>query len=145
MADTELLLGVAGITGTLIASSTGYVSAVWVERRRQARDDRQARGEMRTAARLVMDEIARNTASAGQAEPASDGLVRVFIPFEHASWQQYAHVLATIDDRQAWTEVAAAYAAFYRVATNDHTTDASFIPTLQQQAGKALDALRPHG
>ena len=74
----------------------------------------------------------------------SGGLVRVLFPLDESNWTQYAHVLATIDDRQAWVEVAAVYAAFSTVAANDQTAPAGFAPTLAQQAADAVEALRPH-
>jgi len=65
MADSALILGLAGIGATLIASRTGYRTAVWLEGRQQEREDRRERRQFRTAARLVLDEISRNNASAG--------------------------------------------------------------------------------
>ena len=48
LANTELILGVAGIGGTLFASTVGYRTAVWLERREQVREDHQERRQLRT-------------------------------------------------------------------------------------------------
>jgi hypothetical protein len=144
VANTELILGIAGIAGTLIGSTTGYGSAAWLERLRQAREDRQERREIRTAARLLMDEVARNNASVAQAQPVSNNPGRALFPIEQSNWTQYAHVLATIDDRDTWLAVSTAYTAFAAVAGNNHTVDAGFAPTVIQQADAAVEALRPH-
>jgi hypothetical protein len=143
VANTELILGLAGISGTLIASTTGYRTAVWLEGREQAREDRQERRQLRTAARLVMDEIARNNASIGEAQPVPGG-ARPLFPFEQSNWQQYAHVLATIDDRDTWLAVSTVYTAFAAIAASDHTAPAGFARRVAHHADEAIAALRSH-
>ena len=144
MANTELILGLAGIGGTLTAATIGIGSTLWLDRRRQAREERQERRQLRTAARLVLGEIAQNNASTSQAQPVSDGLARTLFPFEHSKWDQHAPVLATLEDHEAWMEVAAAYALFAVVASTDHIIQDPFADTLALQGDKAAKALRRH-
>ena len=148
MANTELILGLAGIGGTLLVSTVGLGSTPWLERRRQAREDRQAHQELRIAARLVNDEIMKNNASVRLARPASgedsEGLVRCPIPVEQSNWNLYARILATMDDREAWSDLAAAQTAVAVIAANDQRFAAEFAPTAAEEGAKARTALWPY-
>jgi hypothetical protein len=71
-------------------------------------------------------------------------VLRSAIPLEQSQWNQYADVLATIDDRKAWIALAMAYSGFAGVVGDDQQFPEKFGATLIQQAKEASDALSPH-
>jgi hypothetical protein len=108
MANTELILGLAGIIGTLLGALSATGVALYVERKKEHREDRVSRGELRRAARLVGTEIqeaigAVDTAlSSGTPWSAEDAPSR-------AAWLEYSALLATNLRTEEYRSVSRAY------------------------------------
>lgn len=112
--DTALILGVAGVAGTIIGTGLGATiaarSAFTVERRREQRAEREDEAKLRAAARLVWLDLAQaesNLAWAKMRNRWSRGKVR--LPMD--AWEQHRERLAVgIDDRETWMTIADAMA-----------------------------------
>lgn len=108
MADTGLILGLAGIGGTLLGAVSANGVTWLVERRKGRREDDAARGEVRRAARLVGTEIqeaigavdtALNSRTLWSAENAPS----------RAAWLEYSALLATNLKTEEYRCVSRAY------------------------------------
>ena len=148
MADTELILGLAGIGGTLLAASAGLGSALLLDRRRQAREDREELVKIRTAARLVVSEIAYNKQALDTAYPVAgkrdEVTVRLALALEHSNWSQYAPVLAGMDDRRARVSVTAVHSVLANLVAADLQIHERSVAGLIEMCDTAVAALEPH-
>jgi hypothetical protein len=115
VADTALLLGLAGIGGTLAASLSGNWVTLALDRRRQRREEEAERAQVREALRLVRaDLLSAQVKSEAAAEkrhwwPWSESLTSGHI-------DQYRQLLArALDDPKAWTALGSAEAAMDKV------------------------------
>lgn len=119
MADTALLLGLAGVGGTIIGTGLGATiaarSTFAVERRREQRAERGEAAALRAAARLVWLDFAQCDASlawAGARRRWSAGEV----PLPMEAWDEHRDRLALgISEPSAWETVANAVAALARL------------------------------
>jgi hypothetical protein len=114
VSDAALILGVAGLVGTITGTGLGAAiaarSASAVELRREQRADLDDEAKLRAAARLVWLDLAQvetNLAWAAMRNRWSRGKVR--LPMD--AWEQHRERLALgIDDRERWTTIAEAMA-----------------------------------
>jgi hypothetical protein len=114
MADTALILGLAGVAGTIVGTGVGAGiaarSASAVELRREQRAERDEETKLRAAARLVWLDLAQvesNLAWAVMRNRWSVGKVR--LPMD--AWEAHRDRLAVgITDQETWTTVADAMA-----------------------------------
>jgi hypothetical protein len=110
MADTTLLLGVAGVAGTIAGTATGAIiaaqSTAALDRRREARAHQEEDAMFRGAARLVWLDLAMadgNLAWAALRKRWHPAKVR--LPMD--AWERHRERLAVrITDPEAWHTVA---------------------------------------
>jgi hypothetical protein len=129
-----LILGVAGVAGTIIGTGLGATvaarSAFAVERRREQRTEQEDAVKLRAAARLVWLDLAQaesNLAWSVMRNTWSRGKVR--LPMD--AWEQNRERLAIgIDDREAWTTIANAMGALThaRAVLGSQLSDAEELP-----------------
>jgi hypothetical protein len=94
VADTGLILGLAGIGGTLLGALSANGVTFLVERRKVKREDDAASGEVRRAARLVGTEI-HEAMGAVDTALSSETLWSAENAPSRAAWLEYSALLAT--------------------------------------------------
>ena len=108
MADTGLILGLAGIAGTLVGALSANGVTFLVERRKDRREDDTARGEVRRAARLVGTEIQEAIGAVDTALSSGTLWSAGYAP-SRTAWLDYAPLLATNLKTEEYRCVARAY------------------------------------
>jgi hypothetical protein len=105
VADTALILGLAGIGGTLLASVTANYTTLQIERHRRRREDAAAQAQLREALRLVQGDVERvrslfeGALERGEMWPPSESLTAGHL-------DGYRELLAReLDDPLAWGAV----------------------------------------
>jgi hypothetical protein len=135
--------GGAGIGGTIGAGTT-----VWLDRKRDARrrgeEERRQGLALRRAARMVVEELVRNKASANTASAPRDGFVQLNRPVALDEWRAQKSILASVDDPDVWFAIASAYAALGAAAEEDGRIEDNFRAPLIEACERAISALVPY-
>lgn len=108
MADSQVVLGIAGIVGTLSGVLALNGTTLFVEHRKRLREDVQRRAELRKAARLVHTELAEATATIETAIATKRPWTSSTAP-SRASWLEHQPLLASSLKQDEYRFVSYAY------------------------------------
>lgn len=142
MADSELILGLAGIAGTALAALGGNYTTLAVDRRRRRREEEDARQRLREAVRLVRGDLEgaatkfEGAVDRGQLWPESE-------PITDGNLDAYREQLAReLSNGKAWMAVQSAEHAINKVVTVIVESSAGLMGARPAVEGPFVDLLR---